>query len=441
MNSPYSHYKEILLENPNRYKEDYERIFKELEDSPAYYGGKVIPFLYRPLFFKEKELETFEEISSKLKVILKKVVHQYLEDKEFRSYFGFSKELEELILVDPGYSGDFPMARFDIFYYGEDDIKFCELNADGSSGMVKTNTLEENFLEAEAVKVLTKSYNVDYKELIDTWVDTLLRKYNEFNSKGDRPNIGIMDFSGYGMVKEFEHFKKVIEERGYRAKIVDPRNLEYKEGALFSGDFRVDLIYRRAVTMDLMEHYDEIGDLLKAYQEGKVCLVGPIRSQIIHNKVLFSILHDEDRISFLNKEEKEFIKKTIPYTRVLDPNNKELLTYAKDNREGLVLKPLDLYGAEGVTIGKDTSNKVWRERIDALEDKTHLIQEFCLVPQLEMPVFEGEKIEFKPYKYTLGLFLYDEQIKGIYTRASKENVIASVTGCVTLANFVCKEKR
>ncbi len=102
---------------------------------------------------------------------------------------------------------------------------------------------------------------------------------------------------------------------------------------------------------------------------------------------------------------------------------------------------MDLYGAQGVSIGKDFTDKDWGERVDSISGETHLIQEFCSVPEIKMPVFKGNGVEFETYKYTLGLFLYDEEFKGIYTRASKDNVIASVTGCVTLPNFIFEEKR
>ena len=55
-----------------------------------------------------------------------------MEDEKYRKLFPFSKELEELILCDSGYSQPLPIARIDLFF-NEDDFsfKFCEFNADG----------------------------------------------------------------------------------------------------------------------------------------------------------------------------------------------------------------------------------------------------------------------------------------------------------------------
>ncbi len=430
-------YHDILLNNPQKYDEDYQRIYQELEDSPAYYRGKVIPFLYQPLFFKKKEVNRFEELTTKLMDIINKVIDRYLSSANFRSYFNFSTQLEELILADPGYNQNVPMARFDIFYYIDDKIKFCELNTDGSSGMVKTNTLEEAFLRATIIEELKDKYYFNYTELVDSWVDTLIDNYCEFNPNHSKPNIAIMDFSGYGMVKEFEHFKERISQRGYQVKIVDPRDLTYRNEKLYYEDFRIDLIYRRAVTLDLMKHYKQIEAFIQAYLDGNVCVVGSLRSQIIHNKIIFAILHDSTKIDFLSEEEEEFIADHIPLTRIIDQSNQELIDYIKDNKDKLVLKPMDLYGAEGVVVGQDLSQKEWNQHLSRM-DYNYLAQEFCQVPEIETAVFK-DRLSFKSFKYTNGLFLYNQKFKGLYTRAGNNNVIASATGCVTLPNLVVEE--
>ncbi|PRX27969.1 ATP-grasp domain-containing protein [Orenia metallireducens] len=436
MEAIYKRYQEILSANPNKYYEDYQQLYKKMEDSPAYYHGQVIPFLYQPLFFSDEELKIFKELTSQLTDILNKVIAKYLSDGQFRSYFSFSKELEELILADPGYSCPFPMTRFDIFYYGGRNFKFCELNTDGSSGAVKTNTLEKFFLSTKAIDKLKRDYQIAYAELIESWIDNLLENYRQFNPNHDKPNIAIMDFEGYGMVKEFECFRDAIKERGYQVEIIDPRELDYRDNKLYSGDFRVDLIYRRAVTLDLIGHYDEIEDFVAAYLDGNICVVGGLRSQIIHNKIIFALLQDSDKVDFLSKEEQEFIKQHIPYTRIFNPTDDQLFNYVKENRESLVLKPMDLYGADGVAIGRDLSQAEWEARLDKIEGKSYLVQEFCLVPEKELAVFGQGKLSFEPFKYTLGLFLYNQDFKGIYTRAGKDNVIASATGCVTLPNLI-----
>ena len=441
MKKAFSDYKKIITTAPQEYQQDFRNIYQQLENSHAYYQGQVIPFLYHPFFFSSKEEEFFSQITRQLSSILEKVIDKYINDAEFRSHFNFSSELEELILCDPGYQNNFPMARFDIFYYGLGSLKFCELNADGSSGMVKSNILEEHFKDAAAVEELEEEYEVENWELVDSWLETMFNAYYEFASTSEKPNIAIMDFNNYGMVGEFKYFKELLQERGYNVKIVDPRDLEYKGNNLYSSDFRIDLIYRRAVTTDLMDHYQELEDFWQAYKEQDVCLVGPLRSQIIHNKIIFAILHDQEKVSFLSEEEQDFIAEYIPYTELIDTQNEKQLNKVLAEQEQLVLKPLDDYGANGVIVGADVSPEKWQKEVTRIweEGQNYLVQEFCSLPEKELLEFDNSDINYNSYKYILGLFTYSQTFKGVYTRVDQQNVIASSTGCSTLPNFKVKK--
>jgi glutathionylspermidine synthase len=440
-------YQSLLKEEPNKYFQDLKKIYNRLDKENIYYQGEVISILYQPLFFGDSELNYFTKKMVKLKNILQKVMQQYLDDEEFRSYFKFSAELEELILTDPGYSSSVPMGRFDIFYRKQGNLKLCELNADGSSGMVKTNVLEKIFLEAEAIHDLNKAegYNFSYLELLEKWINNMLKNYHEFSSNNEKsndkkssdrkPNIAIMDFDNMGMVSEFEYFKDLLNEKGYQTVIVDPRELKYRQNKLYYQDLQIDLIYRRAVTTDLMEQYSQVEDLLTAYRNQAVCMVGPFRSQIIHNKIIFAILHDEEKTNFLSSEDRRFINQHIPETKIVS-NSSVQLDYIKVNREGLVLKPLDFYGAKGVHIGCDLKQDKWENIVNKITPGEYLVQEFCKIPEVDMAVFNNGQLQIKPFKYTLGLFMYNLSFAGIYTRASEGNVIASSTGCVTLPNLI-----
>lgn len=249
-----------------------------------------------------------------------------------------------------------------------------------------------------------------------------------------------MDFDNLGMVSEFEYFRVLLQNSGYRTVIVDPRELKYENNKLYYGGLEIDLIYRRAVTIDIMEYYSEIEDLLAAYYNQDVCIVGSFRSQIIHNKIIFAILHDEDKTGFLDKEDRRFIEEYIPETALITKERQQL-NYIKDNREELVLKPLDFYGAQGVYIGCDLTPSQWEDALNNIQPEQYLVQKFCSIPELEMAVLEEDELRLESFKYTLGLFMYNLSFAGIYTRAGKDNLIASSTGCVTLPNFVVGENR
>lgn len=430
-------FKEIVEANPQIYNEDYLRLKEEIAQSPLRHGGLPIRFIYNPLFFSKQEINLLDSACNQLAVILDKVTQEYLRNKNFRQAFGFSQELEELILIDPGYGENFPMARFDIFYdFDTGSLKFCELNADGSSGMTKSLLLDEKLSQSKPTKIIRNDWQVTYLNPVDSWIEALLENYANFRGTGGKPTIAIMDVNCWkqGMVTEFQEFQRKLKEQGYTAVICDPRELKFREEKLYFHDKPVDLIYRRAVTSDLLEIYAEIADLVEAVKKKAVCLVGAFRSQIIHNKKIFALLHNSQLTDFLRKEEQEFIKKFIPFTQIFTEKIKpEILK----NRERWVLKPLDSYQSQGVYIGRDYTWETWQEIVNNIPPGEYLVQEFVEVPKLELVDFREGKLVKKNYNQMIGLFMYNKKFSGFYTRVSPLNNVASGLGAVAVANLIC----
>ena len=67
---------------------------------------------------------------------------------------------------------------------------------------------------------------------------------------------------------------------GYNCAVCDIRELKYKDRQLFTPDgLKIDAIYRRAVTCDIMENRASVSDFLAAAENGDVCLIGGMRTQ------------------------------------------------------------------------------------------------------------------------------------------------------------------
>jgi len=444
MKSPlpiYQEYSKEILEHPKKYFEDSTLVENEVANSTALYKGKPIDFHYQPMFFDQSDIQRFEYLVTTFSSILKKVIDEYQKYPEFRSYFDFPSLMEKLILIDPGYAMPFPMARFDIFYSYDDGFKFCELNTDGTSGMNESNPVEKAVLSSQILKVLQEKYRISYFELFLPWIEELLVCYTEYaNKSNQKPNIAIMDWEGVPTIEEFKVFQKMLMHRGCKTVICDPRDLKYKDNKLYFLDMPIDLIYRRALTFEMCERENEVRDVLDAYADGNVCMVGPFRSHIIHNKKIFSILRDTPKTGFLDDNERAFIEQHIPFTKELsDPITEKL---ARTKKDEYILKPMDRYAAKGVFIGADHTNDEWSSVLDSIQDKeSYLVQEFIKPPQIECIEFREGKPVLELYKYTNGLFVYNGRFSGLYTRAGKSNVIASATGCKIMPNLYAREMR
>jgi len=435
----YKEFSNEILKHPKKYYEDFKLVEEVVANSTARYKGKPIDFHYQPMFFDPTDIQRFENLVSTFSSILKKVIHEYLKNPVFRSYFNFPSLMEELILIDPGYAMPFPVARFDLFYSYDNDFMFCELNTDGTSGMNESNPVEKAALSSQILKVLQKKYRISYFELFLPWIEELLGCYSEFTGiPNPKPNIAIMDWEGVATIEEFKVFKQMLMQRGYRTVICDPRELKYTQKKLYYKDIPIDLIYRRSLTFEMCEREDDIRDVLDAYADGNVCIVGPFRSHVIHNKRIFSILHDKTKTSFLSAEEQVFIEQHIPFTKELsDPDTEMQVRTSKDD---YILKPMDRYAAKGVFVGIDHSQEEWERIIDSIQKKdSYLVQQFIEPPTIPCITFRDEKPILEEYKYITGLFVYNGRFHGLYTRAGTSNVIASMTGCRIMPNLYVRK--
>lgn len=431
-------YIDLIMTNPKKYFEDYKIALEKVSNSTAIYKGEPVPFLAHPMFVTESELNQFQKISDMMISITNKLTKAYLENEEFRKYFGFSKLLEELILVENGYDINVPIGRFDIFFKDYDNFKFCELNTDGSSAMNEDNQLAQILLESQALKDFGKQYKLNYFELFFSWVDESIKIYNKYTGEDKKPNVAIVDFIESATTFEFEEFKKSYEERGYNCIIVDPRHLKYKDGNLYHEDYKIDLVYRRIVTFELIERSEEIKDFIQAYKDKAVCVIGSIRSQIVHNKIVFKILHDEFTLNLLSPEEQDFVKNHIPHTGIFG-GGISVFNKILNNKEKYIMKPFDLNASRGVYTGRDFSQEEWEEKLLESWNKDYLYQEYCDPYTRDFVVYENGEAVVKEFKQIIGLFLYNEKLAGLYARIGENNIISGLTEYYTLPNIKAEQ--
>jgi len=418
--------------NPERCLEDFSSFTHALEHSTARYMGEVVDTYYEPMFFDSEDVKECTYIAGMLDGIVRKVSAAFIDSEEIRQLFAFSAPAKELVLIDPGYSHPAPMMRADVFYSRNSASPFCEFNTDGTSGMNETNELDRLFLQTGIAKALRNNISLSYWELIDSWADCLLETYREFGGP-KAPAAAITDWDGVGVRTEFTSIQRALERRGLECRICDPREFTYAGNRLRLRGSNIDLVYRRAVNFECFERAEEIAPLISAVRDGAVCMVGPFRSQIIHNKRIFPVLRDPLIRALFSEEERQFLRVRLPETRNL-LEDKDLIESAAEKREELVLKPADRYAADEVYVGRNTPRDEW---LRLLREKSteggYLLQDFVTSEErtFHTPEFGG----FVPKKNrnVLGVFMYGGKFTGLYPRVSSESIIASLWKSRSLA--------
>ncbi|MCL2437926.1 MAG: hypothetical protein FWC99_02380 [Coriobacteriia bacterium] len=437
--------------------------------SEAIYKDEVADFLYVPKLYTARERTHFQQIATTTLGILEKIVKAYLDDPEYRTHFDFPKELEDLILLDPGYSSAIPLIRIDIFYDEDSgDFKFCEFNTDGSSAMNEdreaTNALALTpSFEAFSAKLAHEGFTLEGFELFDSWVDTFLDIYadsaqnakNNINNRQGaqgvrptrllpaKPNVVISDFMDISTPVEIERFAKHFEARGLQVEVCDIRDLRFEADSKSEpllrtpSGMRVDALYRRAVTGDIMKHYEQVTDFLDAYRAGAFTLIGSFRTQLPHTKLSFEVLHLPQTLDLLTKEEVTFVQAHVPYTVRLSAEL-PVLDEIVQNKDVWIIKPLDSYGSKGVWAGRELSKDAWEDLIrSSVVNQDHIAQKYIeqysapnlesgfFLPAMKKPTLKDGLPAVRKYRDLTGLFVYGGQFKGLLARAGLQDRICA----------------
>lgn len=396
-----------------------------LERSPLYYRGVLEKTVQIPKVFDAETIDRFRQIVDISCRIFGKVIRAYRERAEYRKLFPFSKELEELILLPAPYEGCLPIARLDLFYHENTGaFQFCEINTDGAAAMLRDYELRKALIHNPAHQAVIRSFDLQPFELFDSWVRTFLSLYATYPKKKTHPNVAIVDFLENATIRDFEEFARRFQDAGINCEICDIRSLKYRDGTLYSAaGNRIDAIYRRAVTADIMDHYGEVTDFLNAVRDDAVFFAGAFATQIIHTKWLFYVLHHEQTSAFLSKEELDFVKEHVPFTVEFSADYIGLDAVLAD-KDRFILKPMDAYASKGVyAAGREYAREDWERVARALYGSGYICQEYCAQYLTENIDFAWGDGEWHPYINMPGLYAYNGTFAGVLMRMACDGKI------------------
>ena len=266
--------------------------------------------------------------------------------------------------------------------------------------------------------------------------------YRTYDRAVENPYVAIVDFFNGDISREFTAFKKAFEDNGIECEICEITELRYEDGKLLSpGGRQINAIYRRAVTCDIMRNYDKVLPFIHAAENNDVCLIGDFKTQVIHNKIVFKVLHDDMTSAFLTDEEVQFIKEHIPYTASLTQEQvkKHDVLNTKDK---WVIKPEDSYASKGVYAGVEgMTNEEWEKEVMENIGNHYLLQEYCEpYATWNIDITHDENAKYKKYSNITGIYMYGGEMAGLYSRIAKNSIISTQYSEMSLPTIIVSEK-
>lgn len=181
--------------------------------------------------------------------------------------------------------------------------------------------------------------------------------------RGERPLqvIAIVDEAPTAqyLYPEFLLFRELFSRHGLTALICAPEELDYRDGALWAGGERVDMVYNRLTDFPLI--VPTHAALRAAYLAGDVVLSPHPRAHALYaDKRNLILLGDP---SFLGRAGADaatvnILAKTVPTTTLLTASNRDELW---SRRRQLFFKPASGYGSKASYRGDKLTKRVWDE--------------------------------------------------------------------------------
>ncbi len=285
---------------------------RQLEKRGLFFGDRPLSTVLRPRFLT---LQQYTYMRRAIQPLLKgfgKISEAAVADPEFLDQFHLLDWEKELVQIDPGYSSHTPLSRLDAFFMTDSgEMRFTEYNAEVPAASAYNDVLTKVFLGLPVMGEFLHKYVVRSLMTRHDVLHVLLHAYKEWGGI-NRPNIAILDWREVPTYSEFQLFIRFFMGQGFECRIVDPRDVEYKNGSLYAGDFHINLIYKRVLITELIERGGIDHPVVQAVRDGNVCMVNPFRCKILYKKTSLAVLSDEQNAHMFSKTEMEAIQRPYP---------------------------------------------------------------------------------------------------------------------------------
>jgi hypothetical protein len=319
----------------------------------------------------------------------------------------------------------------------KDTFKFIEPNLTGIGGLHLIPSVEEILSETIVPLLVAQDPSLELERLTDAREllhQVLAAQLEAVGRSGGSVCFVEPKYELEGIDEQRRLVEYLRDRHGMTALHADPCELRMKGGEVYYEDMRVDLVYRDYSVLDLVELEREGTDVTPMrtlFRENRV--VSSIGAELDH-KACWEIFTDPEIASrYFDETSRRCFQRHVLWTRVLTERHTtlptgdtgDLVAFAREARETLVLKPSRGYGGDGVLIGQTLSAGDWEQALETAiaDQELWVVQTLAHIPVLEVPTLsEDGTLHPEMYYHVMG-YASGPAGLAILARASQRQVV------------------
>ncbi|MFE6052607.1 hypothetical protein ACFQ6N_17775 [Kitasatospora sp. NPDC056446] len=314
-----------------------------------------------------------------------------------------------------------PLARSDL-YRGADGFKLLELNITSALGGFENAGINRAMLRHPALSEFVAERNLAYADTFGGIVRTLRAECaRHMAPQGRRPVVALVDwpesFTSYE--PRLKVMAALFDREGVDAVPCHVGQISENGDRLEVAGRAIDVVYRFFLVEEIAAPADAeaIEPLLRAFEEGRVGMFSRLDAELYGNKGALAMLSDDRNREAFSPEERACVDRFLPWTRhvratATDAAGRELdlLPYAEEHQQDLILKPTLLHGGSGIVPGWTVGPEEWRTQLAAALDGPYVLQERIRPTPETFPADDGDGTQELYLNW--GVFLTDPQVTG-----------------------------
>jgi hypothetical protein len=298
------------------------------------------------------------------------------------------------------------------------------------AGLGYSNLLADLFLDLPIMKEFKRGrYKLSKLGGPKALLQAIQSAYRQFGGK-NKPAIAIVELgqesgastggaAGGSSSTEGLLLGESLNQLGGNARLIPPELLEFSAGKLRSGDFTIDVVFRRVSTREILTRWDLSHPLLRAYRDGAVCVVNSFRSEFAQRRALFDLLTDEAVTAHLPAADRKLIRNSVSWTRIVSPRKTthgdkqiDLPEFILTQQERLALLPNEDSSDQRIYIGSEMTPAAWDRALKLALRSPYVVQERTLSARESFPVFQYGELKMKEAEVTVHPHVLNGEMSG-----------------------------